>query len=88
MSSGSDDNEDTIKTLMNYDSSFASQTTIDNSFKTQNNYNSGHKSQNNNVKRNVSLPSETTSVAQKKFGTAKSISSDQYFSDSPENAVC
>ncbi|CAH1392941.1 unnamed protein product [Nezara viridula] len=85
MSSGSDDNEDTIKTLMNYDSSFSSQTTFDNSFKTQNNYNSGHKSQNNNVKRNVGLPSESTTVAQKKFGTAKSISSDQYFSDSSEN---
>lgn len=88
ISSGSGDNEETFKVNIPYDNGFNANTSsnYDNNFKTQSSFNNGYKTQNNNIKRNVNLPSDSSTDAQKKFGGAKSISSDQYFSDPLDNS--
>lgn len=89
ISASSGDNEDSfVKVNIPYDSGFNTNTSSnhDNSYKTQTSYNNGYKTQNNNIKRNVNLHSESSNDAQKKFGGAKSISSEQYFSDPLDNS--
>lgn len=84
------DTDDTSKVNIPYDNGFNSSSTFDNSHKSSPSYSNSMKTQNNNVKRNANISSlsESSSDAQKKFAGAKSISSDQFFSDSLDNTVC